>query len=714
MTLRVKTVEYAFEPSIASVATAVARNFTQLAALYIPETTSRTFRSVILEVGCVDNVAATASVTAVLMGVALGGVAISTATVTQTIANSGENSSYLWTQDVTSYFVTNYTGTSMTADARLTVTGAATQNAYAKLIITYEYDDAATTQLKTVKIPIDGNIGALTAAFTTVGAANQIPLLDEFLPEGGKTIRNYFFQMDVHTGTTAAAASALTMRYDGATSVADTSWGYSLASDTTIRRIDNLLGLSTSAAHSVEALVTSTTASPFNCISGVIVVTYSFTPFNNTTLNGAITNVATSVVVTSATGWPAAPFTIQVEDEKLRVTNVATNTLTVTRGFDGTTGASHADLTPVLATILNSVAVTCVDEAGWSGGTATGDKGRFQRTLLVNEPGFVQLKQSGVFMTCNDAGAVSMDVRVGGQASRVFAHPATVRCGMMSHMRRIDAGSVGAVAGMTLARGYNDLVVDYFTTSATAGNIGSNTSALLYLNYTSGQSAFGGGDHNHTTAWCILPYETGGLVQKKVKAAAGIKTPIIPETEHYLMGVSYVANIATSGTGSANLALNICCEVQAGESEAAGWRPLYSSLFATDAERGYSLSFVRGRNEFKRWTSDPDGDRIEIETARDYRLDTNVTAGVIYQVYMLLTYNSITYNKTIAVTGSAGGTVTVNVRRAEGEDNAGILLWTGTRTGDGNVTAVLFEDTSVKFTEVRETDALVGRSGNWT
>lgn len=714
MALRVKTVEYAFAPSLASVASATARNFTQLAALYIPETTSRTFRSVILEVGCVDNQAAAASVTAVLLGVALGAVAIDTATVTMTIANSGENNSYLWTRDVTSYFVTNYTGTSMTADCRLTVTGAATQNAYAKLIITYEYDDAATTQLKTVRIPIDGNNGALTAAFTTVGAADQIPLLDEFLPEGDKTIRSYFFQMDVHTGTTAAAASALTMRYDGAISVADTSFAYTLASDTTRRRIDDLSGLATSSAHTIEALVTSTTASPFNCISGVVVVTYSFTPFNSTTLNGAIDNAVTSVPVTSATGWPAAPFTIQVDNEKLRVTALASNTLTVTRGFDGTTAASHLDLAIVLPTILNSVAVTCVDEAGCVGGTATGDKGRFQRSLLVNEPGFIQLEQSGVFFTTNDAGAVSMDVRVGGQASRVYAHPATVRCGMMSHMRRIDSGSIGGTAGMTLARGYNTLTVDYFTTSGTAGNIGSNTSALLYLNYTSGQSAFGGGDHNHTTMWSILPYETGGLVQRKAKAAAGTKTPIIPETQHYLMGASYNAIVVTSGTGSANLALNIGCEVQSGESEAAGWRSLYSGLFATDSEVGYSISFVRGRNEFKRWTGDPDGDRVEIETARDYRFDVNVNSGVIYQMYMLLTYNSITFNKTIAVTGSGGGTVTVNVRRAEGEDNAGVLLWTGTRSGDGNVTAVLFEDTSIKFTEVRETDALVGRSGNWT
>src|SRR3989304_1484898 len=98
MAVRNKTIEYAFALSTASVASATARDL----------------------------------------------VARDDATVTQTIANSGENQSFLFSRDVTSYFVTNYTGTSMTADCRLTVSGVITSNATAKLIITYEYDDVDT------------------------------------------------------------------------------------------------------------------------------------------------------------------------------------------------------------------------------------------------------------------------------------------------------------------------------------------------------------------------------------------------------------------------------------------------------------------------------------------------------------------------------------------------------------------------------------------
>lgn len=712
MTIRTKTIEYAFPLSIAAVATAVARDFTTI-TVAIPETTSRTFRSVHLEMSCVDNVATAANVTAVLMGIQLNAIAIDSATVTQTITNSGENQSFLWTRDVTSYFVTNYTGTSMTALARLTVTGVSTINATAKLVITYEYDDSATTQIKTVRIPIDGNTGNLTTSLANVGGvANQIPLLDEFLPEANKVIRSYFFQMDIHTGTTAAAAAALTMRYDGATSVTDTSWAYTLVSDTFYRRIDVLTGLSTSAAHSIEASTSSTTGAPFPCLNGILVVTYEFSVVPNTTLNGAIDAAQTSVPVTDASTWPTVyPFTVQVDNEKLRVTGRTSNTLTVTRGFDGTTAASHLDAAPVLATIMNSIMTTAVDEAGWSGGTATGDKGRFKRNFLCAEPGLIEMKQSGVQLFFIDAGAVTLDLRLGSQPSRTFTHAATVRCGGMSAMRRSDAGAVGGSGG-TVVRGRNDFICDYFTTSATAGNIGSNFSGWVFLNYTSGQSAPGGGDHNHSTAWMTLPYETGGLVQKKVKAAAGIKTPIIPETYYYLTGVSLWMTCLTSGTASGSLAIAAHGEVQSTEGDGAGWETLYSALYSSDAEIGPSICVARSRTSFKRWPSDEMGGQLDIETARDYRFDCNVSAAIIFQAVNWVTYHSMTFSKVITVSGSGGGTVTVNVRRAAYEP--GTLVWSGTRSGDGTVTATLLEDIDSKFTEARENDNLVGRSGNWT
>lgn len=67
-----------------------------------------------------------------------------------------------------------------------------------------------------------------------------------------------------------------------------------------------------------------------------------------TTLNGSVTNVAGSIVVTSATGFPISfPYTLIIDrgtasEEAVSVTAAAGNTLTVTRAIDSTTAFSHA------------------------------------------------------------------------------------------------------------------------------------------------------------------------------------------------------------------------------------------------------------------------------------------------------------------------------------------------------------------------------------
>lgn len=67
-----------------------------------------------------------------------------------------------------------------------------------------------------------------------------------------------------------------------------------------------------------------------------------------TTLNGAINNSTTSVVVTSGAVFPSTgDFRLMCEDEIMICTSRSGNTLTVTRGAEGTTAASHADTTAI-------------------------------------------------------------------------------------------------------------------------------------------------------------------------------------------------------------------------------------------------------------------------------------------------------------------------------------------------------------------------------
>lgn len=638
MTLRTRTVEFAFPFSAGSVATATQRVFTAKTC-EIAENTSRTIRSAIVEYTMVDNAATAASVTAVNLSIQVDAVGASAATVTQTITNSGENQAFIFQKDVTVYFATNFTGTSHSITAACTITGIATHNASAKLIITYEFDDAsATTRTKTVRIPVDGAITALTTTYANLGGvASQIPNLSTFLPEASKVYKSIFFEWITHTGTTAAAASTLDISYDGGvTTVADTSFGHTLISDTFYKRIDDLTAtLDTAASANLQAKVTSVTGKPCNCICGYLVVTYQY---------------------------------------------------------------DHASSTQ----IMNHKMLALVDEPGWAGGTATTDKSRFQRTISVQEPGTITLAQSGVLMSFSDSGAVTLDLRIGAQASRTFTQAATVRCGSLTAMRRIDSGASGG-AGMTLARGDNTLTVDWFTTSATVGNQGSNFSGVLLLNYTSDKHASGDGVHDHTTIWNLREYSTGNLTTRV--QAAGLRTPIIPETEFWLSGLGYEVPIMTSGTAAAQFGLSVSGEVQASEAEAGGWRSMFSSFVATDAEIGPVLMWGRARDEFERWPGD-DPSRLGLETARDYRYDSSLSAAVIWQMRMLVSYHSITYQINGTISGSAGGTVTIDAYRV----SDGLKIGSTSRVGNGTYTMTWYDNVNNVYVVAYESSTLNGRS----
>jgi hypothetical protein len=69
-----------------------------------------------------------------------------------------------------------------------------------------------------------------------------------------------------------------------------------------------------------------------------------FTTGGITTLDGAISDSQTTLVVTSATPFPTAGvFRIKIDSEIMKVTGVSGTTFTIVRGQEGTTGATHSD-----------------------------------------------------------------------------------------------------------------------------------------------------------------------------------------------------------------------------------------------------------------------------------------------------------------------------------------------------------------------------------
>jgi hypothetical protein len=622
MALRTKTIEYAFDFATQSVASGTARDFTAI-TVDIPENTSRTFRSVILEVSGCDNVTTAASITAVLMGISVSPTARNDATVTQTIANSGENQTFIFMRDVTSYFQTNYTGTSHTVGARLTVTGVATINCTAKLIITYEYDDTAqTTRIKTVKIPIDGNIGNLTTSLAAIGGfSDQFPALDTFLPEASKVYKDIFFEMNGHTGNTGTTSRTLTTRYNGTTSLASGLYQAALASDCWFRRIDKLLdSVDKSITNTIEAS-TSNTAMPFPCLSGVIVVTYQY---------------------------------------------------------------DHSATT----TVINSIQLPAVDEAGWCGGPTSDDRSRFKRSFFIQEPGTITLIQSGVLLSYIDGAAVTMVFNVGSQESREFGHAATVRCGGMHHLRRFDSGAAGSPgSGISLQRGLNNIVIDFHTTGTGTGTLGSNVSGLIFLNYYSSVSSQGADAHSHTTYWINRPHATGNLVERL--QYSGATTPIIPETNWYSVGIGYEGKVHTSGTTVGSLAFCFQTEIQSTEREGAGWLDFYNSIYSSDPEIGPSLIWARARDDYQRHPRDPDSSRLNPLTARDYRFDVSQVSTIFWQATKMITYHSITFPVAGNITGSDGGTIQIDLIRTDIAE----IVDTTTRVGDGAYSFTWYDNT---------------------
>ena len=188
MATRLNTVEY----SVASTVTALAPTnnagggtTTEAAVTVdIPENTSRTFLSVFVVTSCRDVSAATvtrSSIASHMVGVGIDAVADSDTTTTLAYTDTGDQASYLWVEDVTAYFVTNYTGTSHTVGLRFSYTDSnlanrcSLSNLSQKIVLTYQYDDSAQdTRVKTVRLPIQSYSDALPTTETEWGT-NQIP-----------------------------------------------------------------------------------------------------------------------------------------------------------------------------------------------------------------------------------------------------------------------------------------------------------------------------------------------------------------------------------------------------------------------------------------------------------------------------------------------------------------------------------------------------------
>lgn len=619
MATRLKTVKYAF-PVLASLTNNTLTNLTQI-TIYLPETGTKTFRSVVATLTCDDIVTATGgTVTTKTMNLRLGAAAYASAANANTLTNSGENLSLYLAQDYTSHFAANWSGTSMTCDFQVQInqstgTTLGMVNVCVTLDITYEYDDTSTTQVKTVMIPLNMPTGALATAATTY---DTIPALDTYLPEASKVYRNIHVVVQGNEArNTATTDHTMTLRV-GSASITTGNYEGALASDRFFRYVWEL----TSAYPSTAATQTwqpTDTVGRCNHSQAYLVVTYEY--------------------------------------------NESTSTA-----------------------IINSVMLPVAADSPM-GGTTSSDFQRATRELWIEEPGPITDVKIALYAFWTQAAAIGgLNMRIGTGAFVAYTDTASVLCGTNAAMIRNDSAA-------TLARGRNTLIFDAYRTDT--ADFGWNVSGFYIVNYRSGKSAQGSGAHNHTIEWGITQNGTAAAATFQVLSAMA---PVIPEANHFIVG-SGVRLAHLSGTVPGGIIVQVERLAAEGGTQ---WEVVYQDQLSSDTELGTYFAYAQMRTLFKRWTGDVGADRMEIETARRWRVYTFPVAGW-NSLTMMLTYHAITFTCADSISGFSG-TVDLGLHRASGEK-----VLAATRSGDGSFSFTWYDNTEELYV-VADDGTHVGRS----
>lgn len=442
MALATKTVRYGWG-SLTTATADLTKTSLGTKTVYIPETTSRVIRSAFVIFSGQDIITATGgSVNRLQVSVGIDAVADSDVNdLAATIANTGENIALHWHADFTTYFQTNFTGTSHSVEmfwlqSQNTGTTAGYRNVCAELFVTYEYDDADVTHIKSVVLPLESLVGALATTMTQIGT-NQIPQLTGvggILPEASVVIRDYYFVVEGNEANAAGTADwTLGLEIDTDGEFAFGTQESALSSDRMCRWIYDRSATvpTTTATHQFKAR--SNALARLNHMSIQLVVTYEFTP-------------------------PAA-------------------------------GANRT---------INSIMVPFSFESVL-GGTVAGDSSRVRLYVRIDEPGTITMRQSGVQLYLDAAAAIAgLNVRCGAQAYRAYTHNVATACGSAPLQFRIDSGAAGGAA-LTLARGNNVIDIDAYRTDT--ADLGIGVSGVLILNYESDTSTGGVSRHARTTWW---------------------------------------------------------------------------------------------------------------------------------------------------------------------------------------------------------------------
>lgn len=348
-------------------------------------------------------------------------------------------------------------------------------------------------------------------------------------------------------------------------------------------------------------------------------------------------------------------------------------------------------------TLLNSVLVP-MEMSGPAGGTTSSDYQRGIADLWIEEPATITTQRLAAMMFWSASALVSgINMRLGTGSFVAYTDDFQVYSGGPCAMIRNDGA-------YTLARGRNEFSVDAYRTDTT--DLMWGICGFVMVNYHSGVPTAGPGAANHTVMWTIHTHQTTALTGVHVVPAVA---PAIPETSYFLSAVGILVQwLHASGSAVSRFVADI--ERLSAEG-GVRWELIYSEPMDGDPETGVQWQTGRARHLFKRWPGDPDADRMDIETARRWRLLTYTFSHLWGQ--LMLTYHTQSWSVAGTVSGYAdadGAGLTVEVFR--NLDKAKVAEVT-TTTG-GAYSATVYDNSGTYFATCREDATHVGRSDDVT
>jgi hypothetical protein len=634
MTTRLKTVEYA-HPPLASMVDNTLTALSQI-TVYLPESPSATdFKSVIAIVSVMGTATAQGNVTTRRLECRLGSAAYTAHTNSNLYTGSGEDTFVFHAVDLTTHFQTNWSGTSMTFDSSTlmdgTATGIAWTNICVTLYITYEYDDTSTTQVKTIRIPLNENVGN---GVTTKPAQPLaiIPALDTELPEAGKTFRSAFVTLQGNINRAAATDATMTFQLDNLTEHTTGVFEGVSNADFWLRYIWDISS-QLNTTNAINYYRWGSLASCFNHMQSWLTVTYEFT-------------------------------------------------------LAGTTSMFNSLLLPM--------------ELASPMGTSTTIFQRGERELFIEEPVTITTKHIAFYPHWDNAAATAtLGFRVGTGSWVTYTDRMATASGGNGAMVRNDGA-------FTLVRGRNKLTFDAYTTSTSQH--GFNLCGFWIVNYTSGIPAQGPGAANHTVFWNLGAVFDGAANISRILSAIA---PTLPGTERFYSAIGTRYHYVSNSTGNA-AGVNLLVERLESPNEGGLiWEVAYVDTGLTDPESGLRNVYSQIRNLFNRWYGDPmlavngnGGDRMDLQQARRWRAVLNNACASFCYLDLIMTYHNITFTVSGTITGSAGGTVNLELHR----ELNGETVATTSRVGNGAYSFTWYDNTEEVYVDAHEDDTHLGRS----